>query len=65
MLVFPIIILDLKKYISFIGSSILIAKGDADVIVKIIDLNHPIWNKFNNYSDKDRLESLDNFIRYF
>ena len=54
-----------KKYISFIGSSILIAKGDADVIVKIIDLNHPIWNKFNNYSDKDRLESLDNFTQGF
>jgi hypothetical protein len=54
-----------KEYISFIGSSILIAKGDSDVVVKIIDFNHPIWDKMNNYSDRDKLMSLDNFTNGF
>ena len=50
-----------KESVSFIGSSILIIKGSKKTIVRLIDLNHPVWKRIKQYSKEEEHKSLINF----
>ena len=54
-----------KECISFIGSSILIVKGSKKTIVRLIDLNHPVWNRIKTQSSENIKTSLINFTSGF
>ena len=54
-----------KESISFIGSSILIIKGSKKTIVRLIDLNHPIWKRIKKYSNDEEYKALINFTNGF
>ncbi len=57
--------IDGNESLSFIGSSILIIKGSKKTIVRLIDLNHPVWKRIKKISKEDEHKSLINFTHGF